>query len=372
MAPSRAGLVVAATLLMVAAPLAMLLPATAGRFGHLRYGDGGISPPWRFVSTSSSVSTAQDAASPLGLLLLGAFAAAGWHTGGTRHRVSWRHWHQRQISAQRVALGMAGHRRRGDDQVAAEATVAQESQEAVGWSEEVVGVKRQQFGWLRRTLRRLAGLNLEADLEARLLKAQDISAALEASLGIKDKALSEVSQELEVAKDHGSKEQELREALEAEVKAISRAAGLNEARLRNNLVEQEKKALALKSAYDDISDALEGSQTEVESELQRLRDQLVNATRRADAAIEEKNAFEGASRKEMDELRRELEEERARSDGLEQDRARAVRDVMQAEKENERLRSELDFSQETLTTMIKRLENWKIRSSTSQRPPTQH
>lgn len=260
-------------------------------------------------------------------------------------------------------MGKAGRQHRDDSYVTAEAKGTQEA-------EEVAQVERRRLGWLRRTLKRLAGSNLEADLEARLLKAQVLSATLEASLLEKDKALSEVSGELEAAKDRGSREQELREALEAEVRAISRAAELNEARLRGDLAEEEKKAKALKSAYEELSDALEGSQTEIESELHRLREQLADANRRAEAAVEENNARERESQQEKEALRKELEKERARSDKLEQDHARAARDAVQVKKEKKRLQSELDLSQDTLSTLIQRLEDWKIRNSTFLRPPT--
>jgi len=264
-------------------------------------------------------------------------------------------WRRRLGHAKRIALRAVG--RGALDGNNAEGQAAAEAAAEEGEAAEVVHVERQRLGWLRRTLKRLAGSNLEANLEERLMKAQELSGKLETSLAAKEEALNDVSGELEVAKDRGSKEQELREALEDEVKAISKAAELSEARLRRDLAEEEKKAKALQSAYEELNDAFEGGQTETETELQRLREQLAEANQRAEAAEREK-----------DERERELLEERARSSELEQDRAEAVRVATRAKKEKMRLRSELDVSQETLSTLIMRLESWKSKNSSLLRP----
>jgi len=275
-------------------------------------------------------------------------------------------WRRRLGHAKRIALRAVG--RGALDGNNAEGQAAAEAAAEEGEAAEVVHVERQRLGWLRRTLKRLAGSNLEANLEERLMKAQELSGKLETSLAAKEEALNDVSGELEVAKDRGSKEQELREALEDEVKAISKAAELSEARLRRDLAEEEKKAKALQSAYEELNDAFEGGQTETETELQRLREQLAEANQRAEAAEREKDERERELLEEKDVLEGELEQERARSSELEQDRAEAVRVATRAKKEKMRLRSELDVSQETLSTLIMRLESWKSKNSSLLRP----
>jgi len=344
---------------LVAAPFPALLPVVAGRCGRRTRGGGGAISLERLTSAGSSFSASQCVTSPLSFLVMGAFLAVGRRAGCVMNpEASWRTWRRQRGFVRRITLGTARRQHLGDDEITVEADGTQAAEKATH-------IEQKRLGWLRRTLKRLAGSNLEADLEARLLKAQALSATLEASLLNKDKALSEVSGKLEAAQDRGSKEKELREALEAEVRAISKAAELNEARLRRDLAEEEKKAKALKSAYEELSDALEGSQTEVESELHRLREQLADANRRAEAAAIEMEA----SHQEKEALRRELEQERTRSETLEADRARSAQDVARTKIENLRLQSELDTSQETLGAIIKRLEDWKIRNSALLRPP---
>lgn len=233
---------------------------------------------------------------------------------------------------------------------------------------EVEPVERKQLGWLRRTLKRLAGQDLEADLEVRLLNVQKLSAKLEESLAQKERDLTNTTFELEAAKDREAIEKELREALEEEVRSISRAANLNEARLRKDLEEEEKKAKALKSAYEELSDSFEGGQTESENELQRLRKEVAEAKRFVESAARAAEAREREFHQEKESLEKQLKQERTRADDAEREGGRVAREVKQVKKKNLRLQGELDTSQETLSTLIKKLEGWKVKNSTLLRP----